>query len=343
MRALLGIVLLASATVLWAQDHGSSVVEMIDRSEGFDFSSGLERHEDGWMAFSVPAIEGTKSYCCWNGYGSDYRKSGCNLDSRKSSYGYHSDSSITENLVIFSRFEQGQVTDMRVVGEQCPVYGSSIRVDWLGHHDDSDALNWLSARTDAGEPEHVQSTALMAVAQHESTEATGILNDMARDRDSDLRQEAVFWLGESRGEQGLDHLETLLGDLPDSDLRREINFAISQSGSPRAADLLVAISENDRDPEQRSNALFWLAQSYPERAEQVLRSAVMHVDDEDSAEPIVFAISQLPEDVGGPMLLQIATDPTAPRAVRRQALFWLSQSDDPETLNELTRLLSQSD
>ena len=86
MRALLGIVLLASSTLLWAQDHEPSVVEMIDRSEGFDFSSGLERHEDGWVAFSVPAIEGTKSYCCWNGYGSDYRKSGCNLDSRKSSY-----------------------------------------------------------------------------------------------------------------------------------------------------------------------------------------------------------------------------------------------------------------
>jgi hypothetical protein len=41
------------------------------------------------------------------------------------------------------------------------------------------------------------------------------------------------------------------------------------------------------------------------------------------------------------MLLDIARDADAPRAARRQALFWLAQSDDDEAIEALAALLTR--
>jgi len=40
------------------------------------------------------------------------------------------------------------------------------------------------------------------------------------------------------------------------------------------------------------------------------------------------------------MLLEIAQDKDAPREARRQALFWLAQSDDDEAIEALADLLT---
>ncbi|MGD9265688.1 MAG: hypothetical protein PVJ71_07910, partial [Lysobacterales bacterium] len=55
----------------------------------------------------------------------------------------------------------------------------------------------------------------------------------------------------------------------------------------------------------------------------------------------IFAISQLPGKAGSDMLLDIARDGDAPRQARRQALFWLAQSDDDEAIEDLAALLSR--
>ena len=68
-------------------------------------------------------------------------------------------------------------------------------------------------------------------------------------------KEAIFWLGEARGESGLKDLKRLLKELPVGDTRRHINFAVSQSEADGAADLLQKTSESDpssRGPKQIS-------------------------------------------------------------------------------------------
>jgi HEAT repeat protein len=54
----------------------------------------------------------------------------------------------------------------------------------------------------------------------------------------------------------------------------------------------------------------------------------------------VFALSRLPKDEAIPQLIQLATTSKDP-AVRKQAVFWLGQSDDPRALDYLTKLLKQ--
>lgn len=82
----------------------------------------------------------------------------------------------------------------------------------------------------------------------------------------------------------------------------------------------------------RKNAVFWLSQAAGDKAAEGLeRIATDEGDDRDVREHAVFAISQLPQDQGVPILLRVARSNPNPE-VRRKAMFWLGQSDDPRAL-----------
>lgn len=63
--------------------------------------------------------------------------------------------------------------------------------------------------------------------------------------------------------------------------------------------------------------------------------------DEQNAEilkAVVFGLSQLPSDVGIPPLIEIArTHPSA--TVRKEAVFWLGQSDDESAREALLNIV----
>jgi len=54
----------------------------------------------------------------------------------------------------------------------------------------------------------------------------------------------------------------------------------------------------------------------------------------------VFALSRLPGDEAATQLIAVADSSKDP-AVRRQAIFWLGQSNDPRALEYLTKILKQ--
>ena len=84
-----------------------------------------------------------------------------------------------------------------------------------------------------------------------------------------------------------------------------------------------------------------MAQEYPEQAKGWLLEVIKTEQDDDVLEQAVFAISQLPGENGSQMLLDLSRDNQIPRNVRRQALFWLAQSDDDDTIAALTELLTR--
>jgi hypothetical protein len=340
---LAGLLLLLAAGTSWGQVANLSGADVTDKSSITDPVQASKTLNNEWMAFTIPVLEGTHSPCCWKGDWKQFGEAGCHLESPQFSYGSRSDSPLAESLVVFAKMTGGEVISMRVVGSQCPVEGDGARVDWLGAVDEEAGLDWLEAiaRSDRNESEGVRHSALYAMALHRSDDIAPRLGSMAREKHSDLQQESIFWLGEARGEAGLKELKALLSELPTGDTRRELNFAIAQNSTLEALELLVNISKTDTDPEQRSGALFWLAQEFPEEAQTILEDVLMKESDTEVLEEAVFAISQLPEDMAGPMLLKLASDSQAPREVRRQALFWLAQSGDEKSIAALTELLTQ--
>lgn len=337
----LSFALLILAGNSWAQVGELYNADVYEKTSISNPSKAIKAAEGHWLAFNVPALEGARSPCCWKGKWHGMGEAGCSLEGGHHSYGTRSDSPLAENLLVFGKVRDGRVHRLRVVGESCPVDADGARVTWVGSVDEDAGLDWLESVARMDEDDSVAGLALFAFALHRSEEAGQRLYQLAKEKDGDLSQEAIFWLGDSRGERGFGYLKQLLAELPRGDRRREINFALAQNNSPGAAELLFEICRSDPDPEQRSGAMFWLAQEYPHKAKGWLLEVIGTEQDEDVLEQAVFAISQLPADSGTQILLDIARDDKAPRQVRRQALFWLAQSDDDRTIAALTELLTR--
>jgi len=327
----LSLVILAGNS--WAQTGELQVGELYNAEVTGNTSvtnpaKAMKAAEGQWLAFSLPVQDGTHSPCCWKGKWNGTGEAGCSLESKHQSYGTRSDSPLTETVIVFSEIRDGNVLDLRVVGESCPVDANGARVTWIGSVDDSAGLDWLEAVARSGQDD----SALYALALHQNSRAGQRLYSLAKETEGDLSEEAIFWLGESRGKEGFKVLRQLLAELPRGDERRAINFALAQNDTPEAAELLFEISKSDSDPEQRGEAMFWLAEEYPQQAKDWLLKVIDTEQDEDVLEQAVFAISQLPDGEGDQVLLALAKNDQVPRAVRRQAIFWLAQSDNDSSV-----------
>jgi hypothetical protein len=104
--------------------------------------------------------------------------------------------------------------------------------------------------------------------------------------------------------------------------------------------LKIAKSEQVSRKVQRS-AVFWLGEAAGEAATRGLTDLVDDGRaDHEVRETAVFALSQRPHDEGVPALIRIARENKDPD-LRRKAIFWLGQSDDPRALALFEELLTR--
>jgi hypothetical protein len=96
---------------------------------------------------------------------------------------------------------------------------------------------------------------------------------------------------------------------------------------------LLALARNERvSSGTRKSAVFWLGQAAGDRAVADLGElAADENGNREVQESAVFALSQLRDGAGVPMLLEVArTHPDG--KVRKSAMFWLGQSNDPRAI-----------
>lgn len=103
--------------------------------------------------------------------------------------------------------------------------------------------------------------------------------------------------------------------------------------------LLELARQGDRSHDVRKSAVFWLGQAASEAVLGNLDEMAMDEDDDmEIRKAAVFAISQRDEDESVPTLIRIARSNAHPK-IRRSALFWLSQVDDPRVLEFFEEVL----
>ena len=104
-------------------------------------------------------------------------------------------------------------------------------------------------------------------------------------------------------------------------------------------DLLRLARREDLPTETRRQAVFWLGQAAGEAATRGLDSITTDErGDIEVRKQAVFALSQRPADEGVPALIRVArTSPSG--ELRKSALFWLGQSEDPRALGLFEELL----
>ncbi len=104
---------------------------------------------------------------------------------------------------------------------------------------------------------------------------------------------------------------------------------------------LIRMARNSDLPRPtRSQSVFWLGQAAGDAATADLSSLVLDNSvDREVREQAVFALSQRPRDEGVPALIAIAKTNKDPE-IRKKAIFWLGQSNDPRAIDLFEQLLS---
>lgn len=106
-------------------------------------------------------------------------------------------------------------------------------------------------------------------------------------------------------------------------------------------DLLALAKDEKVATANRKDAVFWLSQAAGDAATVGLTELAENEDeDREVRDQAVFALSQLPDDQGVPILIRLARSNKDPK-VRRKALFWLGQSDDPRALKLFEEILTK--
>jgi len=106
-------------------------------------------------------------------------------------------------------------------------------------------------------------------------------------------------------------------------------------------DLLKIAKADNITRKVRRSAVFWLGQAAGDAATRGLTDLVDDGNqDREVRESAVFALSQRPREEGVPALIRIARENKDPD-LRRKAIFWLGQSDDPRALSLFEELLTR--
>ena len=194
---------------------------------------------------------------------------------------------------------------------------------------------------------------------------------LARDGSESVRKAAVFWLGQRDDEKSRAVVRTVVGDDRETiAVRKSAIFALSQGESTKADEafleslfdrlgeeklkeqVLFAMSQRDsndgtrwllaqaRDAQQpmevRRKAVFWAGQGRASVAD--LKSLYSAASEPRLREHVIFVLSQKSEEAATTALIDIARS-DADREMRRKALFWLAQKDDPRVTKLITDMV----
>jgi hypothetical protein len=112
-----------------------------------------------------------------------------------------------------------------------------------------------------------------------------------------------------------------------------------------SADIWPALIKIARNPDlprgTRTQSVFWVGQAAGDAATANLKDIVVDDGvDREVREQAVFALSQRPREEGVPALIAVARTNRDPE-IRKKALFWLGQSNDPRALNLFEEILTK--
>jgi HEAT repeat protein len=199
-------------------------------------------------------------------------------------------------------------------------------VQWLGQtRSERAAVALDSILFSAGDTE-IRNAAIFALSQQRSTRAGDALRRAATDEKlpSEVRGQAVFWLGQSRLAD-MAFYRDLFKKSTNDEVRNQILMAVSQMRSPDASAWLLELARDKTlDDDSRKNAIFQASQ---QRAVDLDGLAKLYDDskgEEEIQKQILFVYSQRREPAALDKLMAVArTDPN--KELKKQAIFWIGQ------------------
>lgn len=184
--------------------------------------------------------------------------------------------------------------------------------------------------------------AVFALSQIDLPSAGRSLRDYAEraSAPSEVREKAIFWLGQEQDGENAGYLRGLYAKLTDQDLKEKVIFSISQIGGAENLKWLMDLAQSEQEPiEMRKKALFWAGQSDDVPLDQ-LTALYDHMQNKEMKDQLIFVYSQRDEGAALDKLIDIAKHETD-RELRKKAIFWIGQSHDPKAAQYLQEIINQ--
>lgn len=292
---------------------------------------------EGWVTWMVPTVESAPNWCCFDGFNGAPKAGGCDLESRNHGYSSRDRDDTVSEMRIYARSVDGKLTQVRSYAPSCQVT-TKLPLQDLGAVPANESLQWLAGQL---QPRgKLTGDLLAAIAVHEGDAAEEKLASLAKsDPVRETRKDALFWLGQVRGESGAARIRPfLLGD-PDEKVREHAAFAYSQSSAADKGAALIGQAKADPSAKVRSQAWFWLAQTGAPETESAINAALLGEEKRSVRHQAIFALSQLPDSRNVKALIRVIEERGLAMEDRKQALFWLGQADSPEALAYLDKVL----
>jgi HEAT repeat protein len=185
----------------------------------------------------------------------------------------------------------------------------------------------------------LQDKAVFALSQQGSGTATRALRAYAERSDvpEEAREKAMFWLGQSGSADNLAFLRQLYRKLKSEELKKKVLYSLAQTGTADNARWLATIARDEKEaPELRKQALFWAQQCDLPTSE--FAGLYGSTTDRAMREQLIFVLSQRGDKAAADKLFDIARSDPDPE-LRKKALFWLGQMDDPRVPEVLQQIL----
>jgi TolA-binding protein len=220
-------------------------------------------------------------------------------------------------------------------------------VFWLGQVNTDRATRELeSILGSASADEELRENAIMALMQQSGGRGAKTVRAVAEDASApaSLRAKAVFWLGQNQSAENATFLRDLFSRLAtsrsekDDEVAQRILFSLSQMrGAGNERWLMDIAADPKYSVEVRRKAVFSAGQGDVSAAELI--ALYDKVREQDVKAQVIWVLSMKDQPAATDKLIDIARhDPDV--QMRKKAIFWLGQSNDPRVKQLLLDIIN---
>ena len=277
------------------------------------------------------------------GVAAPYRDKSVDEAAREALERWESDSNLIIKQVAYLFYLQDQpnLSAVKICNLTSSINLKKRPLYWLGNIEKQDqSIELIMKFYQSAKPTEIREDLVAALALHQDHQLvmpllTAIIEG---DDHEDVREQAVFWLGQIEITTVSDYLRDLAESTESLNLREQAVFALGINNSETATYHLITLAKTARDRKIREKAIFWLSQKAADKSMAVLKEITYESPELELKEQAVFALSQLEDNEGIPALIEVACNHPSIK-IRKKAIFWLGQSEDPRALDAIIDML----
>ncbi|MDB4913197.1 MAG: hypothetical protein JWM95_841 [Gemmatimonadetes bacterium] len=204
-------------------------------------------------------------------------------------------------------------------------------VFWMGQIHSDRAAALLEDIATSSPDIALREKAIFSLSQQNSARSAALMRRVAESDDTPrrVRENAIFQLGQHRSTENAEYLRSLFAKLGrgNEDLRKNVLFSLSQMRGVGNEKWLVNVAlDGSQSVEVRKQALWTAGQAGASSTDLI--GIYDRITDAPVKEQLIWVLSEAREKAASDKLVEIATRDKDPE-MRKKALFWLGQKNDP--------------